>query len=72
MSAGLFAAIVLPIILYVVVTIIALLLLYGVVRVAVARGMRDYHKWAEKQQPASSGRRSATRDDYPPITPPRP
>ena len=29
---------------------LALLLLYGVVRVAVARGMRDHHRWLEKNR----------------------
>ena len=36
---------------YVVVSVaLALLLLYGVVRVAVARGMRDHHRWLEKNR----------------------
>ena len=36
----------------------ALLLLYGVIRVAVARGMRDHHKWLEKNRAAPSDSRA--------------
>ena len=36
----------------------ALLLLYGVIRVAVARGMRDHHKWLEKNRAAPSESRA--------------
>ncbi|TFB58966.1 hypothetical protein [Cryobacterium sp. Sr3] len=31
---------------------LALLLLYGIIRVAVARGMRDHYLWLEKNRPA--------------------
>ena len=31
---------------------LALLLLYGIIRVAVARGMRDHFLWLEKNRPA--------------------
>jgi uncharacterized membrane protein len=34
-------------------TVIALLLLYGVVRVAVARGLRDHQLWMEKNRPTA-------------------
>jgi len=34
----------------VLVSIVSLLLLYGVVRVAVARGMRDHQLWMEKHR----------------------
>lgn len=40
------------------ITSVALLLLYGVVRVAVSRGLRDHHKWLQSQPPAR-------RDDWP-------
>lgn len=39
------------IILSVVVPCIALLLLYGVIRVGVARGLRDHQQWMEKNRP---------------------
>tara|TARA_B100000519_G_C14225774_1_gene429921 strand:- start:1548 stop:1769 length:222 start_codon:yes stop_codon:yes gene_type:complete len=35
---------------YVVVSVALALLLYGVVRVAVARGIRDHHRWLEKNR----------------------
>ncbi len=34
---------------------IALLLLYGVIRVAVARGLRDHYLWLERNRPNGSG-----------------
>lgn len=40
-------------------TIAALLLLYGVVRVAVSRGLRDHHRWLQSQAP------NPPRDDWP-------
>jgi hypothetical protein len=30
---------------------LTLLVLYGIIRVAVARGMRDHHLWLEKHRP---------------------
>lgn len=36
---------------------LALLLLYGIIRVAVARGMRDHYLWLEKNRPL--GRQTA-------------
>ncbi|WP_403021006.1 hypothetical protein [Salinibacterium sp. GXW1014] len=36
---------------WVVVPAMALLLLYGVIRVAVARGLRDHQLWMEKNRP---------------------
>jgi uncharacterized membrane protein len=44
-----FGAFVIPIVL----GCVGLLLLYGIVRVAVARGMRDHQLWMEKNRPAS-------------------
>lgn len=41
----------LPILLYVVGVAIILLLLYGVIRVGVARGMRDHQLWMERYRP---------------------
>ena len=38
-------------ILWVVLPCIALLLLYSVIRTAVARGLRDHQKWMEKNRP---------------------
>ncbi|TFD86469.1 hypothetical protein E3T61_16305 [Cryobacterium lactosi] len=38
-------------ILWVIVPAVGLLLLYGVVRVAVSRGLRDHQKWMEKNRP---------------------
>jgi len=35
---------------------VLLLLLYGVIRVAVARGLRDHYEWVEKNRP--NGHRS--------------
>jgi len=43
--------ILIPILLWIVGTAIALLLLYGVVRVAVARGLRDHQLWMERMRP---------------------
>jgi len=40
-----------PILLYVVGVAITLLLLYGVIRVGVARGMRDHQLWMERYRP---------------------
>ena len=36
-------------------TCVALLLLYGVIRVAVARGMRDHYRWMERNPPRGNG-----------------
>lgn len=43
-----------------------LLLLYGVIRVAVARGMRDHYEWVEKNRPngPNAPRRRATMGQY--------
>lgn len=49
-----------PVALYVVGVAITLLLLYGVIRVGVARGMRDHQLWMERYRP-----------QHPPITPHR-
>ena len=35
----------------VLISILALLLIYGVVRVAVARGLRDHQLWMERNRP---------------------
>jgi uncharacterized membrane protein len=43
---------------------IGLLLLYGVVRVAVARGLRDHQLWMEKHRPGLA-------DQHTPGMPPR-
>ena len=40
-----------PILLYVVGVAISLLLLYGVIRVGVSRGMRDHYQWVERTRP---------------------
>ena len=40
-----------PILLYLVGLAIALLLLYGVIRVGVSRGMRDHYQWVERTRP---------------------
>jgi uncharacterized membrane protein len=40
-----------PILLYLVGIAITLLLLYGVIRVGVARGMRDHQLWMERNRP---------------------
>ena len=40
-----------PILMYLVGVAIVLLLLYGVIRVGVARGMRDHHQWLERNRP---------------------
>ena len=41
-----------PILLYLVGAAITLLLLYGVIRVGVSRGMRDHYQWVERTRPA--------------------
>ena len=41
-----------PILLYLVGVAISLLLLYGVIRVGVSRGMRDHYQWVERMRPA--------------------
>ena len=57
----LFGAILVPAL----IAIVSLLLLYGIVRVAVARGLRDHQLWMEKH-------RSEYFDQhYQPITPPQ-
>lgn len=40
-----------PVVIYIVGVAIALLLLYGVIRVGVARGMRDHQLWMERYRP---------------------
>ena len=40
-----------PILLYLVGAAITLLLLYGVIRVGVSRGMRDHQHWLDRMQP---------------------
>ena len=50
----------------------ALLLIYGVVRVAVSRGLRDHHNWLEKNRRAASAAadKGFTGEPlFPPITP---
>ncbi|KRF31119.1 hypothetical protein [Yonghaparkia sp. Soil809] len=64
---GLMTGLLLPVILAVVSTAITLLLLYGIIRVGVSRGMRDYHRWAQNQPP-----RGGATGYYGPITPQRP
>ena len=41
----------LPIVIYIVGIAIMLLLLYGVIRVGVARGLRDHQLWMERMRP---------------------
>jgi len=41
----------LAILVWIVVPCLVLLLLYGVIRVAVARGLRDHQRWMEKHRP---------------------
>ncbi len=33
--------------------IIGLLILYGIIRVAISRGLRDHHKWLELNRPSA-------------------
>lgn len=50
----------------------ALLLIYGVVRVAVSRGLRDHHHWLEKNRRAAAAaadRGFTGEAQFPPITP---
>ena len=42
-----------PVLLYVVGVALALLLLYSVIRVGVARGLRDHQLWMERNRPQS-------------------
>lgn len=42
-----------PVLLYVVGVALTLLLLYGVIRVGVARGLRDHQLWMERNRPQS-------------------
>ena len=56
-----------PLISWVVASCFALLALYGVVRVAVSRGLRDHQKWMERNRPSTGGRSQP--EDYRPISP---
>ena len=57
----LFGAVLIP----TMITIVAMLLLYGIIRVAVARGLRDHQLWLEKHRPEFFDRH------YQAITPPQ-
>lgn len=48
---------------------VVLLLIYGVVRVAVSRGLRDHHKWMEKNRTEGPVGRRAVDSPFPTITP---
>jgi UPF0716 family protein affecting phage T7 exclusion len=56
-----------PLLLGIIGSCIGLLVLYGIIRVAVSRGLRDHQKWMERYRPADS--RMPYPDGYRPISP---
>lgn len=58
-----------PIILYVVIPVVALLLLYFVIRIAVTLALRDHEKWLETRRDQASRSRYPSEQHFPPITP---
>lgn len=51
------------IIAYIVVPCLALLILYAIIRIAVARGLRDHQRWMEKYRPSLVNAPSSRNDD---------
>ena len=54
---------------YLVITLVALVLLYLVIRLAVMHALRDHEKWAEARSIRASRNTYPEGQHYPPITP---